>query len=177
MPRKHLVDSVSPNHAHLDLMSKEKDHVHISKHAQYKYLVDIDGMGASSRFQQLLGMGSTVLKMDSQIIQYYSRLIRPYVEYVPFFHTGDDDLANVTQWLIDHDDVAKSVAEKGRDFALKHLKRGHVLCYWAMLLTEYSKLLNYTPRLEDYPLAGPISAATGKAACQLDRSARPRGGC
>ncbi len=57
----------------------------MSDHAQYKYLVHVDGQGLSSRLDQLLPLGSLVVKEESGYYGYYHHLMKPYTHYVPFW--------------------------------------------------------------------------------------------
>ena len=49
----------------------------------------------------------------------------------------------------DHDEIAKSIAQAGRDFVWKKLGMSTVECYWKNLVKSYSSLLKYKLELED----------------------------
>jgi hypothetical protein len=59
-------------------------------HASYKYLVHLDGQSCSSRLEQLLVMGSVVLKVCVCVCvrvppQWFSRLLKRTGVYMCFF--------------------------------------------------------------------------------------------
>jgi len=161
----------------LDIMNGDLDFRPIEEHVHYKYLVNLDGAAASSRYQKLLGMGSTVLKMDSRFYQWFEHLLVPFKHYLPFWHTGMEDILDTVTWARNHDGRAKKIAENALGFATKMLTDEGVLCYWALLLEEYSKLIKSPPRLEDWPDAVPVGKMIemlNKDRCVVwDASSRP----
>jgi len=48
----------------------------------FKMLIDVDGMGFSSRFLYLLGLGSAVVK-NTIYVEYYSDWLTPWYHYLP----------------------------------------------------------------------------------------------
>ena len=54
------------------------------EHAQYKYLVHLDGHSYSHRLVKLLATNSVVLKEETADLEYYYHLLEPYVHYLPF---------------------------------------------------------------------------------------------
>eukprot|EP00198_Chlamydomonas_reinhardtii_P010793 XP_001700130.1 predicted protein [Chlamydomonas reinhardtii] len=55
---------------------QKKDHppTPISDHARYRWLLNVDGMSASTRMGFLMTTDSAILKSRSPFIEYYSRL-------------------------------------------------------------------------------------------------------
>lgn len=56
------------------------------------------------------------------------------------------DVAEVISFLQRNDDLAKSIADAGRDFGLRHLNPASEQLYWATLLRAYAPLLSDPPR-------------------------------
>jgi len=56
---------------------------------------------------------------------------------------------NILEFFKEHDDLAKEIADQGYRFIRTHLRMKDVTWYWETLLHEYSKLLQYKPKLDD----------------------------
>jgi hypothetical protein len=86
---------------------------------KYKYLVDIDGNtnAWSGLFEKLI-TGSVVLKVQSPrgCKQWYYGKLRAWHNYVP---VSEDmiDVAEIVNWLREHDDEARMIGENGRALA------------------------------------------------------------
>ncbi len=50
------------------------------------------------------------------------------------------------EWVLAHDSEARAIAERAREWVSQRLTVGRVYCYWATLLTRYSRLLAFQPR-------------------------------
>ncbi|CAE7198373.1 rnhB, partial [Symbiodinium pilosum] len=57
--------------------------VSLPEHAQYKFLLHLDGTAASNRLLKLLFMGSVVLKQDSVYEEFFYKDLKPWVHFVP----------------------------------------------------------------------------------------------
>ena len=44
-----------------------------------------------------------------------------------------------------HDNIARRIAKRGRDFIWQNVRQEDVECYWKKLLLEYASLLAYKP--------------------------------
>ena len=53
------------------------------EHLQYKYLIAVDGNSWPSSLQWQLFSYSTILKQDSDFLEYYYNALKPYVHFVP----------------------------------------------------------------------------------------------
>ena len=49
-------------------------------------------------------------------------------------------VAQIVQWLREHDDLAHRIALEGQRFAARHLSKPARLCYIRKLLTEFGSL-------------------------------------
>uniref|UniRef100_A0A1A8IFX5 Protein O-glucosyltransferase 1 n=1 Tax=Nothobranchius kuhntae TaxID=321403 RepID=A0A1A8IFX5_NOTKU len=87
---------------------------------------------------------SLVFHVGDKWQEFFYPQLKPWVHYVPV----QQDLSNVRellQFVKENDAVAQEIAERGKDFILRHLRMEDVSCYWERLLTEFSRLLAYKP--------------------------------
>ena len=56
-----------------------------------------------------------------------------------------EDLAGQIEWLREHDDLARSIANAGRKYALENLMPKDVICYHALLLKSWTERLVNDP--------------------------------
>jgi len=66
--------------------------VSMPEHANHKFVLHLDGNSCSNRLQQLLLLGSVVLKQNSYYWEYYYSGMRPFVHYVPFWEASPHDI-------------------------------------------------------------------------------------
>ena len=71
------------------------------------------------RFEQLLPLGSVVLKEESGYRGFYHHLLKPYEHFIPFWKERPEDILEGLAWARQDDARAREVARKGREFALK----------------------------------------------------------
>ena len=50
------------------------------------------------------------------------------------------------EWVLSHDLEARAIGERAREWVSRRLTMDRVYCYWARLLTRYSRLLAFRPR-------------------------------
>ncbi|KAG2484896.1 hypothetical protein HYH03_016377 [Edaphochlamys debaryana] len=112
-------------------------------HASHKYLLHLDGQSCSSRLEQLLVLGSAVVKEESGYRAFFHHLLQPYKHYIPFWKKRPEETADALAWAAEHDDEAAQIAARAQRFALQYLHRRALMCYWLTLLKELSPLLRY----------------------------------
>ena len=106
----------------------------------YKYQLLLDGNTAAySRAYWQLFSNSVMIKQDSDALQWYYRVLQPYVHYIPV-KADLSDLVETVEWAINHDDLAKEISREAQDFAQKNLTQFHVMQYLYQLLTTYARL-------------------------------------
>ncbi|PNH04583.1 hypothetical protein TSOC_009222 [Tetrabaena socialis] len=77
--REHFIKELADkDKARMDVTFRRR--VTMQKHTEYKYLVNLDGQGISSRLEQLLPLGSVVFKQQSGYYAYYYRTISSRLE-------------------------------------------------------------------------------------------------
>lgn len=117
-------------------------------HCKYKYLFNFRGVAASFRFKHLFLCGSLVFHVGDEWQEFFYPQLKPWVHYVPV-QQDLSDVKELIQFAKENDGIAQEIALRGRQFILDHLKMEDISCYWERLLTNYSKLLTYKPKLRN----------------------------
>lgn len=108
----------------------------------YKYQIWIDGhVSAYSCSGWQLYSGSTVLKVDSDWIQWYYQEMVPYKHYVPV----KEDLSDLISQLIylkQNPDLSYNISTAGAQFAMEHITYDLSLLYLKEVVTNYAQLPN-----------------------------------
>lgn len=112
-----------------------------------KFALSLDGSTLAGRLPALLAGGQVVLLDDtSPLYGHFYQALRPWVHFVPISRESYAEIFTVTRFLIEHDELAQSIAEQGREFALKYTTRKAAICYIQMMLHAYGDLMQYVPR-------------------------------
>lgn len=101
----------------------------------YRYIVNIDGHSAAYRLSLELGMGSVILKVDSEYRIWFSRYLKPWVHYIPVAADLSDLLEQI-EWAQQHDKECQIIAQNAKEFYDKYLCKDGVLDYLQWLLTS-----------------------------------------
>ena len=104
----------------------------MERHAEYKYLISLDGNSYSHRLLKLLALNSVVIKEETPYVEFYYHLLKPHVHYVPFeftmqhrkLDTARSNLTAVVQAAIKDDEAMRLISERGH--ALVHTLRARV---------------------------------------------------
>ncbi|KAK5170583.1 uncharacterized protein LTR77_005171 [Saxophila tyrrhenica] len=112
----------------------------------YKYLPDIDGNSFSGRYRGFLGSTSLPVKATIYEEWHDSRLV-PWKHFVPMDNTFVDFygimeyfVGNEKFGVVGHDEVARSLAIGGKQWAEKVLRREDMQIYVLRLLLEYARI-------------------------------------
>ncbi|GFZ45441.1 hypothetical protein JCM24511_03167 [Saitozyma sp. JCM 24511] len=124
-----------------------KDRVRPEDSATFKYVLDVDGNGWSSRYHRLMLSGSAVVK-TTIYPEWHSDWLTPWVHYIPS-QVDYSDIYSIMSFFIGppdgraggHEDLARGIAEAGRQFALEHWRWEDMQAYMFRLLLEYSRLM------------------------------------
>lgn len=106
---------------------------------QYRYLVAIDGKATPESLTWQLFSGSTVLKTESHLKEWYYAGLKPFIHYLPI-DSSIRDLKEKIQWLRDNDEIAKNIAENAKLFAETWLTDESSFAYIYKLLHAYAKI-------------------------------------
>jgi hypothetical protein len=119
----------------------------------YKYVVvplAMDGTGSSGRLLWLLAFsGATILLQEGMPTYHITSRLVPWVHYVPLSVTGAD-LAEKVAWLKDHDEMAKQIAENGRNFGKSYLRLEDYFCYAAKALVALGHAFRNSTAIEPF---------------------------
>ncbi|KAL4459075.1 hypothetical protein ABPG75_013940 [Micractinium tetrahymenae] len=150
--RQHYVaHSNATGHKYTNFSDVGAGHLPLSEQRRFRYTFNTDGFTASTRLAKLLATGQTVIKQDSELIEFFYPALQQWVHYVPSGRNGIAEIDRVVQFLRDHDHLARRVAGNAQRFAATHLVTEGRLCYIKVLFEELAKLTRYRPRLEDFP--------------------------
>lgn len=115
-----------------------------SKVYQSRFVMDIDGNSFSGRYYNLLTSRSVVLKQTIFREWHDDRLI-PWVHYVPI-SLEMDELPEVMRYMAltkEGAEIARRIADNGRSWAKKTLRREDAGVFVYRLLLEYARVLDY----------------------------------
>jgi hypothetical protein len=83
---------------------------------KHKFQIDIDGNANSWGLFNKLLMGSCILKVESDWLQWYYPDLKPWQHYIPV--KGDlSDFPTLVEWCLGHDHEAQLIALRGQEFA------------------------------------------------------------
>ncbi|XP_067618784.1 O-glucosyltransferase rumi-like [Eurosta solidaginis] len=119
--------------------------VSFEEHCRYKYLFNFRGVAASFRFKHLFLCNSLVFHVGNEWNEFFYFAMKPWVHYVPLkSYPSELEIENILKFFIDHDELAREIAKRGRKFILEHLRMQDIECYWKKLVLEYQKLLRFS---------------------------------
>ncbi|KAL1507016.1 hypothetical protein AB1Y20_009431 [Prymnesium parvum] len=132
---------------------KVRPWVRIERHADFRYLLQLDGHSSSWRLQFLLATNSAVFKQSSYYWEYYYSALRPYVHYWPFWERSPTDVLQVLENASrpENDEALRLVGARGCRLAHQLLNPHARQCYWRALLRLYAARLQKAPVLGDWP--------------------------
>ena len=77
-------------------------------------------------------------------LEYFYPAMKPWIHYIPVpSRASQEELYNLIEFVKENEDIAFKIAERGAKFIEDHLRMKDVECYWAKLLTSFSKLIKY----------------------------------
>lgn len=123
---------------------QQKEQVPMDVQYKSKYLIDVDGNSFSGRFRAFLRSTSLPIKATIYTEWHDDRLI-PWVHFVPMDNTFVD-LYGILNFFMGykgeggHDEAAKLIANEGREWAEKVLRREDMVLYTWRLLLEYARI-------------------------------------
>jgi len=96
--------------------------------SKYKYVINIDGSVTAFRLSAELNYMSVILKVDSEYSVWYSKLLEPWIHYIPI-NKNLSDLAEKITWCKNNDDKAKQIAINARQFYKKYINKQFIMDY------------------------------------------------
>lgn len=140
-PRQYLVDlsTINPNLIDAKFMGG------VSKEEQIKYKMSIVMDGHTCTYPGFLWRllsNSVTFKQETDNEQWFYDSVKPWVHYIPV-KPDLSDLLKKVDWVKNHDQDAKKIADRSTKFVQNNLMMPYVDYYIVKLLTRYSKLLNF----------------------------------
>ncbi|KAJ6494076.1 glycosyl transferase family 90-domain-containing protein [Mycena vitilis] len=108
--------------------------------AGYKYVLDVDGHGWSSRLKRLMNTGSLVFKATTYP-EWFSDRIAPWVHYIPV-QNSYSDLLDALAFFRAHDDAGARIASRGREWSRAYWRREDLRAYMYRLFLEYARVMS-----------------------------------
>lgn len=108
-----------------------------------RFIFDLDGNSFSGRFYDLLGSHSDVLK-QTLFREWHDERIFPWVHYVPV-SLAMDELPELMRYFALTDKgsrMAEQIADNGRDWKAKALRKEDASIFLYRLLLEYARILD-----------------------------------
>ena len=94
---------------------------HIDYQVTFKYILILDGACIASAHQWVFASGSVpIILSHPENNFWFKKYLKPGVHYVPVKYDMSD-MEQTIEWLREHDDEAKQIAENARKFALEIL--------------------------------------------------------
>ncbi|TDL24277.1 hypothetical protein BD410DRAFT_767481 [Rickenella mellea] len=122
-------------------------HMRVEDSELYKYVMDVDGNGWSSRFRRLLSSNSVVFK-STTYPEWFADRIQPWVHYVPISIDYSDlydafiffrgDLSGEGN----HDEMARKIAAAARSWTQDFWRKEDVTAYMFRLFLEYARVMS-----------------------------------
>jgi hypothetical protein len=114
---------------------------------RFKYVVNVEGNCAALRLKRLLASPCAVLFVQSDEIEWFYPLLKPWVHYIPVGFAWDGngqpraDIASAVTWAEAHPRRVARIVRAANAFAELHLSRRGQECYAARLLQAYALAL------------------------------------
>ncbi|XP_055545604.1 protein O-glucosyltransferase 2-like [Wyeomyia smithii] len=113
-------------------------HISFLEFFNHRYQINMDGTVAAYRMPYLLGGTSVVFKQESKYYEHFYGKLREGVEYVSFKRDLSDLLAKLED-AKKNDQTMLMMRDNAKTFAERHLLPEQILCYSALLFSEYAK--------------------------------------
>jgi hypothetical protein len=84
-------------------------------YTDYQVAVVLGGIGAAFRTARHLSAGQAVVLQDFLYEEWFVKYMTPYVHYIPL-KRDLSDLRETMEWIRDHPEQVKTIAEKGLEF-------------------------------------------------------------
>ena len=105
-----------------------------------KYMLNIEGNTAAYRFSTLFYSGSLVLNINSKFKLWFEPLLTKNENYISIKKNFDKQkLKEVIEFLKNNNDTAKYIADSGKIFFNKYIKKDIFAEYWFKIMIELNK--------------------------------------
>ncbi|KAG0702517.1 glycosyl transferase family 90-domain-containing protein, partial [Suillus ampliporus] len=114
---------------------------------RYKYVLDMDGNGWSSRFKRLMTTNSLVFK-STVYPEWFSDRLSPWVHYIPIQNDYSDLYDALLFFRGDpagrgaHEELGAKIARSGREWSKAFWRKEDMTAYLFRLFLEYSRVMS-----------------------------------
>ncbi|KAJ7171152.1 glycosyl transferase family 90-domain-containing protein [Mycena filopes] len=108
--------------------------------ARYRYVLDVDGNGWSSRFKRLMNSGSLIFKATTYP-EWFTDRLAPWVHYVPV-QNSYADLLDTLLFFRAHDQRGARIAAAGREWSRRFWRKEDLVAYMFRLFLEYARVMS-----------------------------------
>jgi hypothetical protein len=116
------------------------DRVSWEEYLEYKYQPILDGvMCAAPAFQWRLLSKCVTFKQESDEIQWFYRVLKPFIHYIPFKNDFSDVVQQI-EWAKTHDSLCAEIALNAEDFARNNILLEDNCIYFLHVLKKYASL-------------------------------------
>ncbi|KAG1814630.1 glycosyl transferase family 90-domain-containing protein, partial [Suillus subaureus] len=119
----------------------------VKEAGRYKYVLDVDGNGWSSRFKRLMTSNSVVFK-STVYPEWFTHRLAPWVHYIPI-QIDYSDLYNALLFFRGdpsghgaHEDLAMKIAKRAREWSLQFWRKEDMVAYLYRLFLEYARVMD-----------------------------------
>ncbi|KAF3025699.1 hypothetical protein E8E14_014105 [Neopestalotiopsis sp. 37M] len=130
-----------PSCPHTDPYFPIQESIDMKTMYEYKFLPDVDGNSFSGRWRGFLMSTSMPLK-STIYTEWHDDRLAPWVHFAPFDQTYMDIYAVMEYFLDGRDDAARRIAEEGKEWADRVLRREDMRLYVWRLLLEYARVVD-----------------------------------
>ncbi|CAK5274361.1 unnamed protein product [Mycena citricolor] len=115
--------------------------------SKYKYILDVDGHGWSSRFKRLMNSGSLIFKATTYP-EWFSDRVQPWVHFIPVQNSYSDLIDSLVFFRGDpsgrnaHDHLAKKIAAAGQKWSHAFWRKEDMVAYMYRLFLEYGRVMS-----------------------------------
>lgn len=136
---------------------------------QYKYQINIDGTVAAYRFPYLMAGAGLIFKQHSKYYEHFYKSLEKDVHYL-LVQNDLSDLVETIKWAEEHQRQAEAIAKNAQDFAVHNLLPQNIICYYTVLLNEFSKRITSDIKVLDGMEQVPQPQETKDCKCQSDEA-------
>lgn len=102
------------------------DYVSMPDHCNYKYLIDLQGVGWSARTKILLHSGRVLFYQSRPYNEYWFFELKPFEHYIPL-ENNLFDFYEKFEWAISHEKECNQIAKNALEFAKKNLRKQNAI--------------------------------------------------
>ncbi|WVQ78122.1 hypothetical protein IAT38_000203 [Cryptococcus sp. DSM 104549] len=125
-----------------------KERVKKEASGRYKYAIDVDGNGWSSRFRRLLS-GNNVVFKSTVYVEWFNTLLIPWYHYIPV-KPDYSDIFDILAFfegspggsIPGHDDLARDIAANAREFTEDQWRHEDMQSFMFLLILEYWRMMS-----------------------------------